>query len=253
MDRDGIAVQVHNPDGAPTIVLVHGALDRGATFRSVLGHLDGVRLVTYDRRGHGRSIAAAPVTGLADHARDLLAIVAEQPHPRVVVAHSYGGLVAMLASTLEPDAFVALGVWEPALVWLDWWPQRRKDYFASVAAAEDPDQFAEALARSLLGEDAWARLDEAGRARRRAEGRTFQVDMAAQLSAPFDFDAVTVPTVVGYGTETIEDRRVAGPWLADRLPKGRVLAVPGADHMAQRSHPEAFAGFVREVLALVPQ
>jgi pimeloyl-ACP methyl ester carboxylesterase len=247
---EGIAVRVLGPDAGPTVVLVHGAGDRSGTFRPLLPHLTGLRVVTYDRRGYGRSLAAAPPTSLTDHARDLLAIVIAQPEPPVVVGHSVGGTVALLAATLEPGAFPAVGVWEPAFPWVDWWSQGMKDHCAAVAAAEDPEAEAEAMARGFLGDEAWSRLDEEVRAARRAEGRAYQVDLAGQLSAPYRFADVAVPTVVGYGTGSVDEARIGGPWLIRQLPDARLFVVDGATHWGHRTHPGEFTAFVRSVVAL---
>jgi pimeloyl-ACP methyl ester carboxylesterase len=245
---DGLAVRVTGEATDPTVVLVHGGGDRSGTFRPLLPHLAGLRVVTYDRRGYGRSLAATPPTSLADHARDLLAVVAAQPTRCVVVAHSLGGNVALLAATLEPGAFPALGVWEPALPWVDWWPQATKDHCAAVAASEDPAADAEAMARAILGDEGWTRLDDDARAARRAEGRAYQVDLAGQLTAPYRFAEVAVPTVVGYGTASSEDRRIGGPWLCEQLPDAELFVVEGATHWGHRTHPEEFARLVRAVV-----
>lgn len=246
----GIDVRVSSPDARPTVVLVHGAPDRGATFGPVLDHLGDLRVVTYDRRGYGRSVAAEPPSSMVDHARDLLAIVAEQPGPCVVVAHSFGSNPAMLAATLEPTAFPALGVWEPPLPWVDWWPQSTKDANAEAAASGDPEALGEQIWRHLLGQDAWDRLSEEARRSRRAEGRAFRSDMTSLLTEPYRFSDVRLPTVVAYGTESFEDRRIGAPWLVDRLPDARLVAVEGAGHFGHRTHAAAFAEFVHAVVAL---
>jgi pimeloyl-ACP methyl ester carboxylesterase len=180
-----------------------------------------LRVVTYDRRGYGRSVAAEPAAGMADHARDLLGIVSEQPDPCVVVAHSFGSNPTMLAAAIEPDAFPALGLFEPPLPWVDWWPKSTKDYSARVAEATDPGQVGEDMARRLLGEDKWMALTDDARTLRRAEGRAFQTDLASELAAPFEFTEVRVPTVVAYATNSPEDRRRGGPWLAPTPARSR--------------------------------
>ena len=249
---DELAVRVHQPDASPTVVLVHGAPDRASTFRALLGHLGDLRVVTYDRRGYGRAVDAAPATSIADHARDLLALVADQPAPVAVVANSMGGLTAMVAAALDPSAFGALGLWEPALPWVDWWPESTKDILREMEAAEDPGPAGERMARQILGEEAWAALGPEGRALRRAEGRALQVDFTGALRAPFEFADVAVPTVVAYGTASLEDRIRGAPWMAARMPDARVFVVEGATHFGHRTHPEGFARFVRAVIGLLP-
>jgi pimeloyl-ACP methyl ester carboxylesterase len=247
---EGLAVDVHHPDATVTVVLVHGTPDRCSTFRPLLSHLADLRVVVYDRRGYGRSVAAEPPRSMQDHARDLLSIVAGQRAPCVVVGHSFGSNPAMLAASLEPGAFAALGVWEPPLPWVDWWPNQ--DYYAGVMAADDPGAVAEELARRLLGEEQWDALDDRGRELRRAEGRAFRADIASQLTAPFEFSAVTMPTVVAYGTETMEDRKRGAPWLVERLPDATLFVVDGAGHWGHRTHTAEFARFVRTVVKSIP-
>src|SRR5690606_6752425 len=165
MDPDGIHVEAHGPDGATPIVLVHGAPDRSSSCRSLGAELGDRRVVLYDRRGYGRSLDAEPPTSMTDHALDLLGVIEQTGGPAVVVAHSFGSNPAMLAATLRPEAFLALGCWEAPLVWLDEWPQFTKDYNARVAAADDPAAPIEHFYRRVLGDAVWEGQSDEGRAR----------------------------------------------------------------------------------------
>ena len=57
----GLAVDERPPpdgwegDDGPTVVLVHGILDRGSSFSRTIRRLAGMGVVTYDRRGYQRS------------------------------------------------------------------------------------------------------------------------------------------------------------------------------------------------------
>lgn len=250
MDLDGIHVEAHGPDGATPIVLVHGAPDRSSSFRSLVAELGDRRVVLYDRRGYGRSLGAEPPTSMTDHALDLLGVIEQTGGPAVVVAHSFGSNPAMLAATLRPEAFLALGCWEAPLVWLDEWPQFTKDYNARVAAADDPAAPIEHFYRRVLGDAVWEGQSDEGRARRRAEGVAFQRDMASEITAPFAIADVVVPTLVGYGTETGAFHGEGAIWLAEALPDGHLHVVEGAAHFAPRTHPAEYAGFVRATAAL---
>lgn len=250
MDLDGIHVEAHGPDGATPIVLVHGAPDRASSFRPLLAELGDRRVVVYDRRGYGRSLGAEPPTSMTDHALDLLGVIEQTGGAAVVVAHSFGSNPAMLAATLRPEAFVALGCWEPPLVWIDEWPQFTKDYNGRVASAEDPAAPIEHFYRRVLGDAVWEGQSESGMARRRAEGVAFQVDMASELTAPFAFEDVVVPTLVGYGTETGAFHDGGAIWLAETLPDARLHVIEGTAHFAPRTHPAEYAWFVRATAAL---
>jgi pimeloyl-ACP methyl ester carboxylesterase len=244
LDRSRIHVEYHGPETAPVLVLVHGAPDRSTGFRGVLELYAHRRVITYDRRGYGRSLEASPARAMIDHANDLVAILESCEIPPIVIAHSFGSNLTMLAATLRPTAFAAMGLWEPPLPWVDWWP---KAYCTNVAASEEPADDIEAMNRSLLGDEAWERLPPEVRRCRRAEGRAFQLDMASELQAPFDFDDVLVPALVGAGTATSEEHRKGAKWLVERLPNARLHTTPGAGHFAPRTHPKEFAAFMRAV------
>ena len=207
-------------------------------------------MVVYDRRGYGRSLHAAPARGMHDHAQDLLSLAESCSTPPVVVAHSFGSNPTMLAATLRPGAFAALGLWEPPLPWVEWWSETTKAYNARIALSDAPADDIEEMYRRLLGTDAWARLSDEVRVQRRAEGPAFQTDMASEIAAPFAFPDVAVPALVGSGTETSPEHAHGARWLAEHLPDARCQLVPGTGHFAPRTHPRAFADFVLAAAAL---
>lgn len=255
MRLDELFVQRHEPAQGdadqPTIVLVHGAPDRSGTFGPLLAELTDRSVVTYDRRGYGRSLAATPPTAMVDHALDLLAVVESVDGPCVVVAHSFGSNPTMLAATLRPDAFLSLGLWEPPLVWIDPWPLTTKDYNQRVADSSDPASVLEETFRAMLGDSVWESMSADNRSRRLGEAVAFQVDMATSLVAPFDFDDVDVPSLVGYGTETNGWHVEGAHWLVDHLPDATLHVVDGAGHFAHRTHPADYAEFARRAAAIV--
>jgi pimeloyl-ACP methyl ester carboxylesterase len=250
MEGPGLRIELHGARTAQALVLVHGAPDRSTTFRDVVPHLADRQVVTYDRRGYGRSLEVSPARSMRDHADDLLAIVETCGAPPVVVAHSFGSNLTMLAATLRPDAFAAIGLWEPPLPWVEWWPEATKAYNAAVAASDNPAADIEVMYRQLLGARAWDQLTPAAQDQRRGEGVAFQVDMASVLTAPFQFRDVLVPTLVGYGTATSDHHIEGARWLAGQLPRAGLHEITGAGHFAPRTHPVEFAKFVGAVVSL---
>jgi pimeloyl-ACP methyl ester carboxylesterase len=246
VDVAELHVVVEGPADAPPLVVVHGAPDRSAAFRRALRELDAtnLRVVRYDRRGYGRSVRAEPARSMADHADDLLGVIDTVGGSAVVVAHSFGSNPAMLAAVTRPHAFRALGVWEPPMVWLEWWPRQTKDYDAEVAASPDPEQMAEEFNRRILGDRAWEALDPAKQRQRRAEGSAFAADMGSLAAVPFDECDLVVPMVVGYGTETSAEHVEGARRLAAAVGDGHLHPVEGAGHFANQSHPRAFAEFM---------
>lgn len=97
--------------GVP-VVLVHGSLATGAEEWQAQQSLvnEGFRLLMPDRRGYGRSPAAAGEDFLAD-ANDIANLMGDGAH---LVGHSYGGLGVLFAAARRPDATLSLTLLEPA-------------------------------------------------------------------------------------------------------------------------------------------
>jgi pimeloyl-ACP methyl ester carboxylesterase len=227
----------------PLVVLVHGAMDRSSGMARVQSHLRDLHVLRYDRRGYGRSWqAGAP--SLSGHAQDLVAVMAERPG--VVVGHSYGGAVALLASTLRPDLIRAVGAYEAPL------PSADGQAFGAIMKDMEGEQVAEWFLRAALGDKAWESYAPGIQEARRREGPAFLAEGVGLRTPPIVFDPadVTVPVVVGTGSRSHE--RYAG--FATRLVRvtgAELVVVEGAEHSAHLSHPVEFAHLVRRVVARV--
>ena len=245
---DGLWVEEHRGESedAPTVVLVHGSMDRAAGFARVARHLRDLHVVRYDRRGYAHSIGAGEPVGFPGHVDDLLAIVGDGP--AVVAGHSFGGAVALAAATRRPDAVPAVVAFEAPLSWRPWWPPSSAGSSALSAGGEE--EAAERFLRRMIGDDRWERLPERTRKERRAEGPALMAEMRSMRSGPaYDPGAVPVPVVVGLGTESVPHLQRAARELAAEVPDAELVEVEGAPHGAHLSHPTAFAGLVRRALA----
>jgi pimeloyl-ACP methyl ester carboxylesterase len=102
-DGTRINVEEYGPEGAPTVVLIHGWTCKTAFWAPVIHELAGeFRVVAYDQRGHGRSETPGrggySTEALAD---DLAAVVDAflgEDEQAVLVGHSMGGMTAMAAA-----------------------------------------------------------------------------------------------------------------------------------------------------------
>jgi pimeloyl-ACP methyl ester carboxylesterase len=244
-------------EGSAMVVLVHGSLDRAASFARVVRRLDDLHTVTYDRRGYHRSRRALPLnTTLDGHIDDLLAVIAGRP--AVVVGHSYGGDVALGAALRRPDEPAIRGVvaYEPPMPWLGPWSRRPPDPAAAspgrrTADPEDPAAAAERFFRRMVGDAAWERLSEAAKDERRADGPALEAELAAIRlpRAPFDVTALAVPSTFGRGERSASRHRDTVAWLVAHTPGGQLVEIPGASHGAHLTHPDAFAAMVRSAVA----
>ncbi|MFD2093122.1 alpha/beta fold hydrolase [Blastococcus deserti] len=96
--------------GTP-VVLVHGSLATAAEEWVAQRPLadERFRLLAPDRRGYGRSPAAAGEDFLRD-AEDIVELMGDGAH---LVGHSYGGLGVLFAAARKPEATLSLALLEP--------------------------------------------------------------------------------------------------------------------------------------------
>jgi pimeloyl-ACP methyl ester carboxylesterase len=99
--------------GGSTAVLVHGGGNGGAAnFQQQKLLADRWVLLLPDRQGHGKT--PMPADGVRDFEKDAPLIADLLGDGAHLLGHSYGGVVALLAAALRPDAVLSLTLVEPA-------------------------------------------------------------------------------------------------------------------------------------------
>ncbi len=247
-------------DDAPIVVLVHGAMDRSASFGRTVRLLGDVPVVRYDRRGYGHSTDLG-IGDLDAHVRDLRGVFAGRP--AVLVGHSIGGVIALVAAQGDPSV-VSVAAWEASMAWAPWWPASSAGsavFESTTRNGTGDDRIDEAMAadaaesfmRRMIGDERWSRLPSSTRAARRAEGRALIADIGAlhRDAAPYDVAAISQPVLAGYGTASRPYHQRAARELAATVADGELMVVEGADHGAHLSHPSEFAAFVRRAVARI--
>jgi pimeloyl-ACP methyl ester carboxylesterase len=241
--------------GSPSVILVHGGLDRAESFRRVMRRLPDVGVVAYDRRGSERSRGGG-VVDLGGHIADLLDVVNEvrsQGGGSVsAVGHSLGGDVVVGAALAEPRALNSIGAFEPPMPWLGFRRQREGGDQAPrtwAPMAEDPGLEAERFFARMVSASTWERMPEEGRAARRADGPALVADLLSiRGEAPFDVTDLSVPVVFGVGARGLLHHREGVAWLGAHVPGAQSYEIEGSRHGAHLSHPDRFADFVRLVV-----
>jgi pimeloyl-ACP methyl ester carboxylesterase len=115
LDRGGRALRwLEAGEGEPTIVFEAGAMSPVAGFAAVFKALAADhRVIAYDRAGYGASDPAPFDLDL--QLGDLMAVLEEAgPGPRVLVGHSWGGLLAQLVSWARPELVSGLVLIDPS-------------------------------------------------------------------------------------------------------------------------------------------
>jgi pimeloyl-ACP methyl ester carboxylesterase len=234
---------------APPVVVVHGALDRASSMGRLRRHLRDLDVVTYDRRGYGRSAGAGVADGLDDHVDDLAAIIEHVGRPVVVVGHSFGGLIVMAGAARLGARVIGTLTYESPAHWVHGHHMQPKT--KAVLSAPTPGDAAEEFMRRAIGDDGWERLPPSTRAARRSEGPALLADLAAlpHDGPPFDPDAITATALLAYGGASDERLRRAAEDMAAQIPGAHLAVVPGADHPAHLTHPADLAALVRRLVA----
>jgi pimeloyl-ACP methyl ester carboxylesterase len=242
-------VATHDPGGdAATVVLVHGSLDRSSAFARVQRHLEDLRVLRYDRRGYGRSLAMGPAASFAAQVTDLETVIGGRP--AVVVGHSLGGVIALALAERRPDLVRAVVAYESPMAWTSWWPASTAGSVA-LARPHDPADAAERFMRRMIGDERWERLPRRTKDQRRAEGPALVADIASIRhpdAPPYEPEQLRVPVIAAHGTMSSPHHRRTAEVLAERAPGAELAVIEGAGHGVHLTHPAELAALARRGL-----
>jgi pimeloyl-ACP methyl ester carboxylesterase len=242
----------------PAVLLIMGATGDGGHFDALADQLaDEFTVITYDRRGNGRSPAPAgwQTTSPEEQADDAAALLdALVVGPAAILGTSSGGNFALCLLIRHPNAVRGAILHEPGLyALLDDFDAVRAPVRALVQEAMQaggPPAAVERFWCYMTGEDGWNRLAPALRERLGSTASTlFGVELGTyERYLPDDetLRAIPVPVrllVSADGLAVFAD--IAGR-LAERL--GADVATTPGRHDAYHEHPEEFAEAVRPFL-----
>jgi pimeloyl-ACP methyl ester carboxylesterase len=252
---DGVELEYATVGTGDPVVCIHGALvaDIFQPLQREPSIASHYHLITYRRRGYAGSSRVPGPTSIAQQAADCRALLAhlEVEHAHVV-AHSFGGIIA-LQLALDASAVVhSLVLIEPGLmIGASSGPYREAlarggQRYREAGAAVVVDEFLQARSPGYRG-----RLDRlvpgAFEQAVADAGIWFETELPAQLAWHFDIPEarqITQPvlSVLGGQSDALWDRfGETHRWLLEWLPDAEGIVLPGATHFPQIEDPRALA------------
>ena len=248
----GTELYVEQRGDGPPLLLVHGAGEDSSMLSAQADDLAaaGHRVITYDRRGTGRSGRDGwPGGGADQHADDAAALLAEiGTGPAVVVGVSSGGVVALALAVRHPGAVAHVVAWEPpALGVVPGAEAINAEIMAPVDAhlAAHPGDHAGAQAILLTAIVGFpVSVDDPAFAAARANAEPMVRDEPAITLRPFAAGELPgdVPVTLAVGSNPNEVVAAAAEQLARRL--GREPVTVEGDHEVYLSDPAVLTGVV---------
>lgn len=243
---DGTSIAVWRSGHGRPLVALHGVTIDHTAWDGVRPALEQVAtLVAVDRRGHGASGLGPAAHSLDQEVADLAAVVDSCAAPVDVLAHSYGGLIALEAARLGMP-IGRLVVYEPSI-------DDDPDFPAVVeriGALVDQGQ-TERAAETLLIERSGVPVEAIAGVRDLPlwpvvlRGvRVLPREGAAMVGYRFDperFAQLTIPTLVLLGEDSPGWRHEAMRALDGALPQGRLRILANQGHLATHTAPDLLA------------
>ena len=252
-----------------TVICLHSSASSGSQWRSLMDRLSTRwRVLSPDLHGYGKSARAEGLAGLSldDELRWLTPVFEQAGEQFHVVGHSYGGLLALLATLRLPSRVRSLVVYEPAAwsIAVDADPShpgaREIDGLRSgtieLVEAGQLAAAAENFIRYWAGSRVWEAMPEdrkgtAAQAMVKVRGEFIAEILAhdAGQSTSGAFSAVAQPVLYLTGSESPLPARRVAEVLAPAFVNGRRVDLAGLGHMGPVTHPDLVNREVEAFLA----
>lgn len=251
--RRSIHVEILNQNSsAPRVVTVHGAMDRGNSFRALAKLLPSIEVLIWDRAGYAHSIAVAPA-GAEDHLADLVGILDDKP--ALVFGHSLGGTYALWLASLGHPNLLGVSTFESPLPGGAWWGKGWDIDPHDAALGRVPPERSQAVAerflRRMISDATWEILPERTKALRRAEGAAFILELGQLVdeAVRFDLDAIRTDVVAGISSRPSSHHQLGLARLATAT-CATTYCVRNSRHGAHLTSPDALAEVLGQQLKI---
>lgn len=238
--------RVTGPDHAPNIVLLNSLGTDCRIWDDLARALGGCyRLLRYDQRGQGLSDAPPGPYSIADHADDLMHLLAGlRWGPTVLCGLSIGGMIALKYRDRYPVPIRGLvladtaDVIGPPAIWDERMKRVRAEGLAPMAPAVMERWFGSSFRRERRDQvRGWANL----LVRAPLEGYLGSCAALRDGDLSSALARIEVPTLCVCGSEDASTTPADMRSLARRIPDAEYVEVEGAGHMVPVERPQEFA------------
>lgn len=233
VSANGINLQYYRTGNGPPIVMAHAFYANGRCWIPLAEDLaDDYDVITYDARGHGQS--DAPETGydIENRIADLVGVVNELDlADPILLGHSMGAATVAWTAAEHPDLPYALILEDP--IGLYGTPKMGPDERAQAVRENLRDRATRSVEEEMAAnyddfDPDWARRFAVASAE--CSPNTAEQGREGYPSLLDDvFPKITCPTLV-LKSDADTDDRVRDLQVANELPNGRLVHVPGAGH-----------------------
>lgn len=260
---------VREAGAGPGIVCLHSNASSSAQWRGLIDRLaPKFRVLAPDAYGSGRSPEWPPdrAIRLQDEAALIEPVLARAGSPLVLVGHSYGAAVALIAALADPGRARAMALYEPTLFALLEAQAPRpneadgiRNAVAAAAAAldrGDEDGAAQEFIDYWMGSGAWQQTPPQRKpaiAASVVNVRRWSYALFTEPTPLAAFGSLHVPVLYMLGRQSTASARGVARLLTATLPRVEVIEFDGLGHMGPITHGEvvneAIAGFLARASA----
>jgi pimeloyl-ACP methyl ester carboxylesterase len=264
IEVNGVELAYDEVGAGPAALLIHGSWGGRINWAALTPQLkDSLRLITYDRRGHGESGGEPEAGTVHDDVADAAGLIeALDLAPAHVIASSYGSCIALRLVSEHPELIERVVCHEPP-------------FLSALEASEEGRSIAEAEWANLaevrrlleagdhaggaeyfvehvaLGPGGWAQLPPPVREGFIANAPTYLGELRDPDSVrvdPAQLERIEAPLLLTQGDRSPAWFAPLLDHLVEALPTAERRTIAGAGHVPAVSHPEEYASIVREFL-----
>lgn len=236
------------------VVCLHSNASTSGQWRALMDDLaPSFHLLAPDAYDAGKSPAwpSDRIISLHDEVALIAPVLARAGSPCLLVGHSYGAAIALLAALAAPSRISALALYEPTLFSLldaESPPPNEADGIRQAVArssdaldAAEPDAAARHFIDYWMGEGAWARMPEPRKppiAASVANVRRWAHALMTEPTPLAAFRALNLPVLYMTGKQSTPSAHGVARLLTGALPQVQVVEFENLGHMGPITHPE---------------